>query len=121
VTVVGLWVLLGASAVVTAWALVSWLRDRPFDDPLFYAVAVLELALVLTAVIGLVALTRTARDVDGVTFVSYLASAVLLPPVAVLWGASDRTRWGTGVVALTGLAEAVIAVRLFDIWTVGVA
>lgn len=111
--------LLGASAVVTAWALVSWLRDRPFDDPMFYAVAVLELVLIFTAVIGLVALSRTARDVDGVTFVSYLASAVLLPPVAVLWGASDRTRWGTGVVALTGLVEAVIAVRLFDLWTLG--
>ncbi|MBA2531593.1 MAG: hypothetical protein H0V23_05730 [Nocardioidaceae bacterium] len=118
-TAIGLWVLLGASAMVTVWALVSLLRNKPFDDPLFYAVAVLELVLIISAVIGIVALSRTAREVDAATFVSYLVTAVLLPPIAALWGASDRTRWGTGVIALTGLVEAVVAVRLFDVWTLG--
>lgn len=118
-TATGAWLLVGASGVVTVWALLWCLRNRPFDDLLFYAVALVELLLVVVAVIGLVALSRTTRNVEAVTFVSYLLTAVLLLPVAVLWAASDKTRWGTGVIALAGLVEAVIAVRLFDIWNLG--
>lgn len=111
--------LVTGSLTVAAWALLSCLRGRRFDDPLFYACAALEVALVAQLVAGLIALGRTARDVDGVTFVAYLVTAVLLPPAAVLWAASDRTRWGTAVVAAMGLTEAVLVVRLLDLWGAG--
>lgn len=112
-------VLVAGSLMVAAWALLSCVFGRRFDDPLFYACAALEVAFVGQLVAGLVALARTTRDVDGVTFVAYLLTAVLLPPVAVVWAASDRTRWGTAVVTAMGLTQAVLAVRLLDIWTVG--
>ncbi|MBA2456113.1 MAG: hypothetical protein H0V48_06200 [Nocardioidaceae bacterium] len=111
-------VTMAVAGVVAAWALVSCVRGRRFDDPLFYAVALLELVLVAQLVAGIVALTRTSRGVDGATFVSYLITAVLMPPVAVLWAASDRSRWGTGVVVILGLVEIVLTVRLSEIWTV---
>ena len=115
------WVPVCGSLLVALWALVECARGRRFDDPLFYAVALLELVIVAQLVVGLVALSATARHVDTATFVPYLVTAAVLPPVAVLWAASDHTRWGTAVIAGMGLVEAVLSVRLLDIWTGGVA
>jgi len=111
------WVPVYVSLLVAAWALIQCARGRRFDDPLFYAVALLELVIVAQLVVGLVALAQTDRDVDAVTFVPYLLTAAVLPPVAVLWAASDHSRWGTAVIAGMGLVEAVLSVRLLDIWT----
>ena len=111
------WVPIAGSLLVAAWALVQCARGRRFDDPLFYAVAVLEVAVLAQLAVGLTALTQTTREVDTVTFVSYLGTAVIVPPVAVLWAASDPSRWGTAVIAGMGLVEAVLSVRVLDIWT----
>lgn len=113
------WVVGVLSMMVAGWASVSSLRRRRFDDPLFYAVAVLELVVVVQLVLGVVALSGTSRDVDAVTFVSYLVTAVALPPAAVLWSASDPSRWGTAVITVMGVGEAVLAIRLLDIWSAG--
>lgn len=93
------------------------LRDRPFDNPLFYASAVLELVLLGALVGGAIALARTDRQVDGVLFLSYLATMVVIPPAATLWGIGEKSRWGTGVVVVAMLTVAVLAVRVFEIWT----
>jgi len=115
------WVPVCGSLLVAAWALIQCARGRRFDDPLFYGVALLEVVIVAQLVVGLVALAQTDRDVDAATFVPYLVSAAVLLPVAVLWAASDHTRWGTAVIAGSGLVEAVLSVRLLDIWTAAVA
>ncbi len=93
----------------------TW-RRRPFSNPLFYAVAGLEVALVALLVGGCVALARTNRDVDGVLFVSYLATVVLIPPAAVLWGIAEKSRWGTGVVVVALVTVAALVFRLLGIW-----
>ncbi len=102
-----------AVALFAAWHL--W-RDEAFSNALFYAVAVLEVALVALLVGGSVALARTDRDVDGVLFVSYLITQVVIPPVAVLWGIAEKSRWGTGVVVVAMLTTAVLCARLHGIW-----
>ena len=94
------------------------LRSAQFSNPLFYAMAVLELALLALLVGGIVALVRTTRDVDAVLFVSYLVTLVLIPPAAVLWGVAEKSRWGTGVVAIAMLTVAVLCVRVLQIWEV---
>ncbi len=110
------WVIGGLCLVVAAWAAVACWRGRPFDDPLFYACSTVEVAFLVQLASGLVALAGTGRDVDAATFVSYLVTAVVLPPASVLWAVSDRSRWGTGVIAVMGLVQAVLALRLLDIW-----
>ena len=92
------------------------LRNRQFSNPLFYAVAVLEIALVALLVGGCIALADTSRDVEGVLFVSYLVAMVLVPPVAVVWGIADKSRWGTGVVVVALLTISVLCVRVLQIW-----
>ena len=101
---------------VAAFAGWHMLRDRQVGNPLFYAVCVLEIVLVVMLVAGSVALRRTSRDVDGVLFVSYLVTMVVIPPAAVLWGIAEKSRWGTGVVVVAMLTTAALSVRLLGIW-----
>lgn len=91
-------------------------RNQQFSNPLFYGVALLEVALVALLVHGCVALAGTSRDVDGVLLVSYLVAMVLVPPVAVLWGIAEKSRWGTGVVLVALLTISVLCVRVLQIW-----
>lgn len=102
-----------AVAAHAAWHL--W-RELPFSNPLFYSVAALEVLLVGVAIGGFVALGRTDRDVDGVLFVSYLLTIVVIPVAATLWGIAEKSRWGSGVVVVAMLTVAVLAVRVEQIW-----
>jgi hypothetical protein len=107
-----------AIAALLAAAFAGWhtLTQRPFGNPLFYVIGVLEIALIALLVGGIAALSMTSRDVDGVLFVSYLVTVVVIPPAAVLWGIAEKSRWGTGVVVVAMLTVAVLCVRLLDIW-----
>ena len=107
-----------AIAALFAALFAGWhtLTRRPFGNPLFYAIGVLEVALVALLVGGIAALSMTSRDVDAVLFVSYLVTVVVIPPAAVLWGIAEKSRWGTGVVVVAMLTVAVLCVRLLDIW-----
>ncbi len=104
------------ATVVAAFAAWHTLRSAPFSNPLFYAMSVLEVALIALLVGGSVALVRTTSDVDGLLFISYLVTLVLIPPVAVLWGIAEKSRWGTGVVTVSLLTVAVLCVRVLQIW-----
>lgn len=106
----------GASLLVAGWA--GWLtvRDHRVGNPLFYAVSVVEIALIAQLVGGCVALAKTDRDIDGITFVSYLVTVVVVPPAAVLWGIAEKTRWGVGVLAVGMLTVAALCLRILDIW-----
>lgn len=102
-----------ASSVFAAW---HTARGYRFSNPLFYAVAVVEVLLVVALVWGIVAVTRSTRDVSVGLYLSYLVTCVLIPPAAVLWGVGDRTRWGTGVLAVGLFTVAVMMVRTHQIW-----
>lgn len=102
--------------LAAGFAALHTIRDREFSNPLFYAVATLEVVLIALLIGGSIALGRTDREVDGVLFVSYLVTVVAIPPAAVLWGISEKSRWGTGVVVVAMLSIAVLSVRLLGIW-----
>jgi general stress protein CsbA len=48
-------------------------------------------------------------------------TAVLIPPLAILWGLVDRSRWSTVVLGVAVLAVAVMLYRMQQIWFVQVA
>lgn len=101
------------AALYAGWLM--W-RDAPFSNGLFYVVILLELVLLALLVGGSVALGRTERDVDGVLFISYLVTVLVIPPAAVIWGVAEKSRWGTGVVVVAMLTVAVLVVRVLGIW-----
>src|SRR5690606_25346713 len=101
------------AGIFAAWHM--W-RGYQFSNPLFYVLAAVEIGLVAALVGGIVALGRTDRDVEGVLFVSYLVTTVLIPPAAVVWGVTDRSKWGTGVVVVAMVTVAALVLRVLQIW-----
>lgn len=102
-----------AAAVFAAWHTAKSYR---FSNPLFYAIGVVEVLLLVALAWGIAGAATTERDVEKVLFLSYLTTTVLIPPAAVLWGVGDKTRWGTGVVAVAMFTVAVMLVRTHQIW-----
>ncbi|MCW2748528.1 MAG: hypothetical protein JWP10_1670 [Nocardioidaceae bacterium] len=110
------WFVAALALAVALYAVVLAVRNKPVDNPLFWAVSVVEIVLVITLIGGCVALARTSRDVDGGLFASYLVTVVVIPPAAVLWGIAEKSRWGTGVVIVALLTVAVLMERTLQIW-----
>ena len=103
---------LGA-AVFAGWH--TW-RGFQFSNPLFWVLGALEVAILASLVGGAIALGQTDRPVEGVLFISYLITVACIPPAAVVWGVTDRTRWGTGVVVIAMITVAALVLRVLQIW-----
>ncbi len=110
-------VLVGLLCVVLG--LIGW---APNDWSLGAAV-VLELVLIAQLVVSVVApLGGNSPTGSPLEFWVYLISAVLLPPVATLWGLLERSsKWSTVVLGVACLAVAVMLWRMHEIWFVQVA
>jgi hypothetical protein len=79
----------------------------------------LEVALLLQLVVGVVLLVTGEQDVNAVTFVGYLVAALVILPLGTFWALAEPTRSGTAVLVLTTLVIPFLVVRLQQIWTVG--
>ncbi|WP_146826857.1 hypothetical protein [Aeromicrobium flavum] len=102
--------------VVAAFAGWHTLKSYRFSNPLFYAIALVEALLLVALVWGIVAAASTDRDIETGLYLSYLVTTVLIPPAAVLWGVGDKTRWGTGVVAVALFTVSIMLIRTHQIW-----
>jgi hypothetical protein len=113
-----------SALVVAAWAAVLVIVGRPVvidrwhGLALFGGAALLELGLLVQAVVGLVNLIGTDRQVDGLTFGGYLIGILLILPLAGFWSLAERTRWGPAVMVVGCLVIPVLIVRLRQIWDV---
>lgn len=115
-------VLAGASGALAAalavLAVLATVRGRRLDDVQLVGAGVLEVLLVLQGVAGVVLHARAGRE-DAALFVPYLVTAVLVPPLGVFWALGERSRWGTGVLALASATVAVVVLRTWQIWVSG--
>ena len=105
-----------AALVVAAWSLGLVLLNKPVNDPTLGLLALLELGLLVQAVIGIVNLIRTDRDVSGGTFVGYLIGSLVIIPLTTFWSLAERSRWGTAVVVVGCLVIPVMITRMNQIW-----
>ena len=94
-------------------------RDELAQDRTFALLAIAEVVLLVQLVIGCILLAGTDRDVSGVLFVSYLVGIALALPIGAFWSLAERTRSGTGVLAIAALTVLALEVRLADIWSGG--
>jgi hypothetical protein len=116
------WVQVAVASLAGLGCLVAGLARRLPDDRTVGAAAVVLLLLVVQAVVAVVApFVGNAPTGDLLEFWIYLVSAILLPPLAVVWALVDRTRWSNVVIAAALFAVAVMVYRMFQIWTVQVA
>jgi len=111
-------VYLTAAVALVAAAFAGWhtAKSYRFSNPLFYAIAVVQVLLVVALVWGIVAVADAGPQVQRGLYLSYLVTTVLIPPAAVLWGIGDRSRWGTGVVAVALFTVSVMLIRTHQIW-----
>jgi hypothetical protein len=109
-------ILCAGAGLLALWSLVAAVRGvRPSTGQLV-AAAVLEGALLLQTVAGVVLMVTSDRDVDAVTFVGYHLTALAVLLLGVGWGIADRSRWGNGVFAIAAATEIVLVLRLVQIW-----
>jgi hypothetical protein len=92
-------------------------RDRLIDDRLLAVAAVLEVALVIQLVLGLVGLGRIDDTAEKATFAAYLVSLPLIPISTSLLAIKEKSRWAMGSLAVGAFAVAVMAARLLQIWS----
>ena len=103
--------------IVGLFAAGHTVANRSFSNGLFYAIALLELVLAVVLVIGIVAVLGTDNPVPTGLVLTYLVTMILVPPAAVLWGVAEKSRWGTGVVAVAILSLAILSERVLQLWT----
>jgi hypothetical protein len=111
--------LIGAALLLAAVATVYVALDRPTGLLLLGGFGLLELGLVVQAVLGIVELAGTDRDVDGVTLVGYLLGALLFVPAGVAWALGERSRAGTAALIIVGLVVPFLVLRTGQIWDAG--
>jgi hypothetical protein len=99
-----------------AWALGMVVLNRHINPVTLGLLALLEVALVVQAVIGIVNLATTTRQVAGGTFVGYLIASLIVLPGAVYWALGERSRWGTAALVVGCLVVPVMIVRMNQIW-----
>jgi hypothetical protein len=110
IIVVGL-ALAGYASLTTA-------RNRRMGITLLAGLGILEILLLVEIGIIVAKLVGGGRPASLPTLIGYLIATPLVPLVAGVWGAMERSRWGPAVIALAGLVAAVLVVRLHEIWPV---
>jgi hypothetical protein len=106
-----------ASLALGAWGLICALRNRPPDRvQLVTAILVEILALALIAT-GFASLAGGHHIRDTATFVGYAGAFVVIPPAGYALARLEPTRWASAIIAATGIVEAILVVRLQQVWT----
>lgn len=109
-------ILAGAAA---ALAVVLGLAGRKPSDLSLAGPAVVELLLIAQLVIGLIApFAGNPPSGNLIEYYAYLVSALVIPPAAVFWALTEKTRWSVVVVGIACFAVGVMLVRMQIIWTV---
>jgi hypothetical protein len=106
-----------AALLLAAWCGVAALRDQPTKDWHFIGMAIVSVLTLVQLGIGVVRLVAGGRPEQGsVIFVAYLVGAACAIPAAGFMSLTERTRWGSAIVAAGGVILAVLELRLIDIW-----
>ena len=107
-----------AGLALAGYALLMTALNRRMNVPLLAAVGVLEILLLVQVGIIVARLAGGQRPAGLATLIGYLIAMPLVPVAAAFWGLLERSRWGPAVIAVAGLAAAVLMVRLHQIWPV---
>lgn len=112
------WLYLAAQAAalaMSAWFFVDTARSQRLGRRHFAGVGVLEVFVLAQLVAGIAIVPGEPGGGAGLFF-SYLVTALLVPVAACFWGSIDRSRWGIGTVAASGLIVAALLLRVHQIW-----
>jgi hypothetical protein len=107
-----------AGLVLAAYSLLMTALSRRMGGVLLIGLGLLEVLLLVLVGLIVAKLAGGGRPASLPTLIGYLIATPLIPLAAGFWGALERSRWGPAVIAVAGLAAAVLIVRLHEIWPV---
>ena len=107
-----------AGLALAGYALLMTALNRRMGLGLLIGLGVLEILLLVLIGFVVARLAEGGRPASLPTLLGYLIAMPFVPLAAGFWGALERSRWGPAVVAVAGLAAAVLMVRLHEIWAV---
>ena len=107
-----------AGLALAGCALLMTALNRRMGGGLLAALGVLEILLLVLVGMIVAKLADGGRPASLPTLIGDLIAIPLVPLIAGLWGAMERSRWGPAVIAVAGLVAAVLMVRLHEIWPV---
>jgi hypothetical protein len=112
-------VLVALACLVGLVCVVLGLVGRKPNDVTVLALGLVELLLIAQVVVAIVApFVGNAPSGNPVEFWAYLISAVIIPPLAIVWALVERTRWSNVVLGAAAFAVAVMMWRMEQIWSV---
>jgi hypothetical protein len=103
--------------VLAGWAGISVARRRPTGEVQMVVAIVLEAAVLVQTVIGLVRLSG-AGLAEPVTFVAYSIGILIPVPLGFQLARLERSHWGSAALGFTALVAAVMTLRLMQLWGV---
>lgn len=103
-------------AALAGWALWFVIRDRAVILRQLFGAAAIEAVLVVQAVIAGVRQATSDVALDGALFWGYVATALVILPVAAAWAFAERTKWSSVVLAVAAVTVAFLDWRLWQIW-----
>jgi hypothetical protein len=107
-----------AGLALAGYALLMTARNRRMGITLLAGLGLVEILLLVEVGIIVAKLVSGGRPGSLPTLIGYLIATPIVPLVAAVWGAMERSRWGPAVIAVAGLVAAVLMVRLHQIWPV---
>ena len=110
-------VVLVAAAAFGLTAAYYALRQRVVDDWLILVLAVLEVALLVQVVVGIVQGATTTRDYEKPVFFAYLLTVPVVAPVAAFLALKEKSRSSMVVVVGSALVVGILVGRLNQIWS----
>ena len=112
-------ILVATSTLVGVLCVVLGLVGRKPADLSILGLVLVEVLLLAQVVIAIVAPAAGNPPTGNLgEFWVYLVTACLIPPAAIVWALTDRTRWSTVVLGVAALAIAVMTYRMNQIWNV---
>ena len=109
--------LIAASLAFTLVVLVYVALDRTPDWGLLGFAGVVELGTLV--LLGVAAVQVGDADLSGpatITLFGYLLAGLVLLPLGFAWSLAERSRGATAVLAIAGLAQAFVVVRVVEVW-----
>ncbi len=105
------------SLAVAAWCLAWTARGRGLAVAHLGALALVELLALVHVGYGVAELARGHRPHEYGTFIGYLVAFPLIIPFGYLLARLEPSRWGPAIAGVACLVDAVLVLRLHQVWT----
>lgn len=115
-------ILVGVAAIAGVLCVVLGFAGKKPNDLTVLATALVEVLLLAQVVISIVApMVGNHPTGNLLEYWMYLVTGCFMPPAAIAWALSERSKWSTVVLGVACLAIAVMTVRMHQIWNVQLA